>query len=162
MPTPTYTPLANLTLASTTATITFSSIPATYRDLVIVVNGTVTVAAAQPTIRFNSDAGSNYSQVYMAGNGTSTSAGSATLTWGARSVNFSTTNRGSIIYNIFDYAETNKHKSFLSRGNEAGSDVIATTLRWANPSAITSIALAPETGSSWASGCTFALYGIAA
>jgi hypothetical protein len=65
MPTPTYTPLATVTLASTASSVTFSSIPATYRDLVVVHNNFGTVNNdANSNFRFNGDSGSNYSRVY--------------------------------------------------------------------------------------------------
>ena len=40
MPTPTYTPLATVTLGTSAASVTFSSIPATYRDLILIFDGT--------------------------------------------------------------------------------------------------------------------------
>jgi hypothetical protein len=64
MPTPTYTPLANVTLGATAATVTFGSIPATMRDLVVIVNGT-TSSNVFTGLRFNSDSGSNYTFVRM-------------------------------------------------------------------------------------------------
>jgi len=63
--TDTYRPLATITLGSTASSITFSSIPATYRDLIIVGNPLGAEAAA----RFNGDSGSNYNGVQMWGNG---------------------------------------------------------------------------------------------
>jgi len=52
----TYEPIATTTLGSNQTTITFSSIPSTYTDLVIVSNmGTTT--ASYPFIRFNGDTG---------------------------------------------------------------------------------------------------------
>jgi len=56
----TYEPIATTTLGSAAATITFSSIPATYTDLVIVFAGTAT-ANLNPLMSFNSDSGTNYS-----------------------------------------------------------------------------------------------------
>jgi len=57
----TYTPIATNTLASVSTGVTFSSIPSTYTDLVLVINyrldGTGTGAAG--ALRFNSDSGSN-------------------------------------------------------------------------------------------------------
>ena len=61
MPTPTYTPLATVTLGTAASSVTFSSIPATYRDLILVVNAT-TSADGIPSLRFNGDSGNNYSE----------------------------------------------------------------------------------------------------
>jgi hypothetical protein len=57
MPTPTYTPLATVTLGTTAASVTFSSIPATYRDLIFVLSGLG--GSANITLRYNGDSGSN-------------------------------------------------------------------------------------------------------
>ena len=60
MPTPTYTPLANVTLGAAASSVTVGSIPATYRDVicVVVAEGSTTL---QGRIRLNSDTGSAYS-----------------------------------------------------------------------------------------------------
>ena len=66
MPTPTYDLLASSVLGSNTATVSFSSIPSTYQDLVLVVNASAT-ALAFGRVRVNDDfstyryvIGSNY------------------------------------------------------------------------------------------------------
>jgi hypothetical protein len=65
MPTSTYVALATTTLGATAASVTFSSIPATYRDLVLVYNGT-TSANIGVDVEFNGDTNSaNYSRVFM-------------------------------------------------------------------------------------------------
>ena len=71
MPTPTYTPLANVTLASTTSTVTFSSIPATYRDLLVVAQcGVVGPATENLQLSLNNDTtNANYAAVQMSGDG---------------------------------------------------------------------------------------------
>jgi hypothetical protein len=159
MPTATYIALANVTLTSQ-ATITFSSIPATYRDLVLVCSGTTSVNANLVT-RVNGDSGTNYSWVYMSGNGTSATSGSnasdtsilqgATAFW----ISASPTNT---IFNFMDYSATDKHKTVLVRtdGSTRATEAIAS--RWANTSAITSIAISLTSGT-FTSG-TMSLYGI--
>jgi hypothetical protein len=57
-----YTALANVTLGSSAASVTFSSISQSYRDLVLVITAT-TSAVDNAFIRFNSDSGSNYNIV---------------------------------------------------------------------------------------------------
>lgn len=161
MPTPTYTALANITLGSATGSVTFSSIPATYRDLVLVLTAT-TSSSASHRFQINSDSGSNYLFVRMSGNGSSaTSGGSAQTHVILSSVPLSSSSaRIQSTTQIMDYSATDKHKTMLTRTDEAGSGTEALANRWANTAAVTSIFLYPNTGT-WSVGSTFALYGIA-
>ena len=156
--------LANLTLGSAASTVTFASIPATYRDLVLVsfvpsLSGSPTAKGAY--LRLNGDTGSNYNTVYMYGNGSSTGSdpetNSNTLFWGAFPAAGGIDN-----FTILDYAQTDKHKSTLGRANGNGASTWAYAGRWASTSAVTSIALtSPDTGSDqFAIGSTFSLYGV--
>ncbi len=64
MPTATYIALANLTLTGTDAEVSFASIPATFRDLVVITN----VDGSTQTemfVRLNGDTGNNYNTVRM-------------------------------------------------------------------------------------------------
>jgi hypothetical protein len=160
MPTATYIALANVTLSTSDSSITFSSIPNTYRDLVIVVTGSTT-ANADLGFRLNSDSGANYSFVYMGGNGSTTLSGSATgqtqvvldaYFW--RSTEIST-----CIAHIMDYSATDKHKTILSRNNVAGGGTDAFANRYASTSAITSVEVR-NPAQSFASGTTITMYGI--
>jgi len=77
----TYTPIATTTLGSTTASYTFSSIPSTYTDLVLVVIGEAYFTSTNyinTGVQFNSDTGSNYAAHYLIGNGSSVSSGATT------------------------------------------------------------------------------------
>ena len=160
MPTPTYTALATITLGSAAATVTFGSIPATYRDLILVANATTVATGGRNfRVRFNNDSGSNYSNVYMFGNGTSAISAASTSTAAGQSI--IDNNPGNNIIQIMDYSATDKHKTVLSRGNVAGIAVDARASRWANTAAITSITCSPDSNN-WVSGSTFSLYGIVA
>jgi hypothetical protein len=162
MPTSTYVPLATITLSSTDSEIIFSSIPATYRDLIL-------VAAIRNTggsydnvrIQFNSDTGSNYSYVQVFFNGSSavSNSGTTNIFEGLTSSN---THNAAGIVQIMDYSATDKHKSVLTRGNTASSDNgnRMSASRWTNTAAINYIRLFGQTNS-FASGSTFSLYGIA-
>jgi hypothetical protein len=154
MPTPTYTPLATVTLGTTAASVTFSSIPATYRDLIVVFEGSTT-SDAFGFMRFNGDSGGNYSYVRMNSSPGSDSASgsSSSLIAEIRSP------RGNVITQIMDYSATDKHKTLLARSNEPGI-TIATASRWGNTAAITSVQM--FVGSSFTSGSNFALYGVIA
>jgi hypothetical protein len=160
----TYTPLANITLGSAAFGVTFGSIPQTYRDLVIVINGLGTSGNAAPVLRLNGDSGSNYSSQYMEGNGSSTTAARATATWmpSGGATAGTTTNPIVATVQLFDYSATNKHKILLqsSSASASGSNVAAG--QWANTAAVSSVFVFTPAASSWATGTTFALYGIVA
>jgi hypothetical protein len=153
MPTPTYTPLATVTLASTAATVTFGSIPATMRDLIVVVNGKT--SANQATgLRFNSDSGSNYSMVRMYTTASSTS----TTTYGLLTTGDPTADTLAIAQ-IMDYSATDKHKTVLIRSNIPANNTAAHAVRWANTAAITTVAV-EAISTTWAVGTTINLYGV--
>lgn len=166
MPTPTYTPLANITLGSSTSTVTFGSINQGFRDLVLVITAKSVAGTATVQFRPNGDTGFNYSYVNMQGNGSSTN----TLANSGGNNNFGlTVNTGVtnsefnvIILNALDYSATDKQKLLLVRNNRAGNGVEAIAGRWADTSAITYFTLTLNGGDSFATGSTMALYGIAA
>ena len=160
MPTATYIALANVTLTSSDASIIFSSIPATYRDLVVVINGKTT-GNADIGLIFNSDGGTNYSFVYMGGNGTASASGSATGQ-GQIVLNayfWRSTEQATCIAHIMDYSATDKHKTVLSRNNLAGAGTDAFATRWANTNAITSVEVR-TTANAFDTGTTINLFGI--
>jgi hypothetical protein len=163
MGTPTYTPLANVTLGSAASSVTFGSIPATYRDLicVVVAEGSTTL---QGRIRLNGDTGSNYNYQRMSGSGSSATAASATgQTSGFVSAIAQATTTGALQMNIniMDYSATNKHTTIISRADQAANGTEAFANRWANTAAVTSVQILTSTGN-WAAGSTFALYGVIA
>lgn len=73
----TYEPIATTTLSSAAASISFTSVPATYTDLVLVFVGTATYDSDGVRIRFNNDTGSNYSWTNLRGNGSAAASGRA-------------------------------------------------------------------------------------
>jgi hypothetical protein len=163
MPTPTYTALANITLGSSASSVTFSSIPATYRDLVLVVNGNVT-SNAIAIVRFNSDSGTNYPQVYMWGTSSAQSGTNATSGHAITSTNIASSGSGfSGLVSVMDYATTDKHKTVLSRSGygipTTGLIVESSATRWANTAAITSLAVVTN-ANQFTAGSRFDLYGI--
>jgi hypothetical protein len=164
MPTPTYTPLATVTLGSSAASVTFSSIPATYRDLILVSSIRSASGATITTVgfRLNGDTGSNYSYVFMQGTGSSTGSGSGTLTSGiaAQAENSTLSSFAVSVANFMDYSATDKHKTVLTRANSPSANTQAWASRWANTAAVTSIVLVPDF--SFVAGSTFNLYGVMA
>jgi hypothetical protein len=161
MPTATYTPLGNATLATAASSLTFSSIPTTpYRDLILVIDNVSTSANSQFNFRFNSDTGANYSNVYTLGASDGvTSFTDANETQG-RLGNIGTS-PGNHILQVLDYSATDKHKSLLMRSNIVGaSQTWMSFTRWASTTAVTSIRIFVGTGTTMPAGATFSLYGV--
>ena len=160
----TYTPIASQTLTSAVSSVTFSGIPQAYTDLVIVVTGTV-ASIVNPRMRFNSDAGNNYSVTWLSSDGTSVYSGRQTnqpqMLWGAYSTGTTIT---TATINILNYSNNTTFKSFLSRNasniSSSGQAQSVWTGTWRNTAAITSIELSTPSGQEWQSGTIFSLYGI--
>jgi hypothetical protein len=165
MPTATYTPLATVTLGSAASSVTFSSIPATYRDLILISSVRLTTggAAGSLVFRANGDTGNNYSWVYMEGNGSltaSASNSSANLGVVGQAESSSTSAFGVGIAQFMDYAATNKHKTVLARADAPSLQTQAWVSRWANTAAINSLLI--FSSQSMVAGSTFSLYGVIA
>jgi hypothetical protein len=161
MPTPTYTALATVTLGSSASSVTFSSIPATYRDLILVSKPIATSGAIESALRFNSDSGTNYSVAVMFGTGSTTgSFGGAGSTY-VSLVDAITSGNNISIAQVMDYSATNKHKTILLRRDFPGEATAASAGRWANTVAITTVSIT-ALSSTYAAGSTFNLYGVIA
>lgn len=159
MPTNTYTALATLTLTATDSNITFASIPATMRDLVIVADFSNTADVEELIyLRFNGDS-SNGSMVGMRGNGTDGASYTGTSMFMSYAGGLRTS-RGNAIIQIMDYSATDKHKTSLVRSNIPALKVEAMTNRWASTVAVNSVSLVCQS-TPFAIGSTFSLYGIA-
>jgi hypothetical protein len=163
MPTPTYTPLANITLGAAASSIEFGSIPATYRDLVISFVGAGSTTL-EGRIRLNGNTGNVYSNQRLSGSGSAVSSlATATINLGYISVvaKATTTSDLQMNINILDYSATDKHTTIISRANNAANGTEAFVNRWANTAAVTSVEIFTSTGN-WSIGTTVALYGIVA
>jgi hypothetical protein len=157
----TYVPIATTTLGSAAASYTFSSIPSTYTDLIIIGVGLTTGGSAGSVkFNFNSDTGTNYSETYVKSDGTSATSSRDTNLSGLYATWLDTT-QSNFISHIMNYANTTTYKTVLARTNRTGTDVYAAVGLWRNTSAINSIQLTGA-GTTLAAGSTFTLYGIAA
>jgi len=159
-----YIALATTTLGSATLRVTFSSIPATYKDLVIIYTGTQTNASGEVYIRYNSDTGSNYSTVQMGGQGSGSGFSSSFTTnriVPAANIGESTTVISNLVMQIMDYSATDKHKTSLLRFNTSSLGTNAQANRWANTNAINTISLEAGFAGLLATGTTISLYGVA-
>lgn len=159
-----WTPLANVTLGANAATVTFSSISQSYRDLVLVatVRGTAAQTEDYAYLRFNGDAGANYSRIEMNGNGSTASAAqfSNLIPITMVAANGTANSYGLNKMDIFDYSASDKYKIVSYRLNPETITDLGLG-RWSNTAAITSLSCVAYTGS-FAAGSSFALYGIAA
>jgi hypothetical protein len=166
-----YDAIGTATGTGSSGTITFSSIPSTYKHLQIRALGRSSYAGTnvQIAMRFNSDSASNYSTHYLVGvgSGSGTSSGTANTTYieGGQmaGANLLASTYGVTIIDILDYQNTNKNKTSrsLSGFDENGSgQVIFSSGAWRNSaSAISSITLIAGAGN-WTTATQFDLYGI--
>jgi hypothetical protein len=164
----TYERIASTTLTSA-STISFTSIPQTYTDLIVVVTGYNATSGNAWVLRFNSDTASNYSQTSLSSDGSTASSGrNSNLTYGyyGDSINnnsYVTPNTATV--NIFSYTNTNVFKSWSSNcnsnqnGNGDANIIVGT---WRSTSAITTILLTNDGGGNYQIGTVASLYGIKA
>jgi hypothetical protein len=126
-----------------------------------VITGTTTTSTVDAlTLRFNSDTGSNYSTVYITGDGSTATSSSTSTTYLAAGVIGNSQSVSTI--DIMDYSATDKHKTVLARGNTPGWGTRNLTGRWASTSAITSILVYTEAGLTFSAGTSFYIYGVSA
>ena len=145
--------LGSVTLSSTASAV-FASIPATYRDLVLVYGG-VASTTGNLGIRFNGDSGSNYYHVRMYA--VSGGSGSDTYTGTLAESGNTLTTQTAVTINIMDYSASDKHTTILTRSSSGGDSVFAHANRWASTSAVSSIAFLSSHGATCTG--TLTLYG---
>lgn len=164
----TYEAIATQTLASTsTTTVSFTSIPSTYTDLVIVIIG-ANQNGSRIRYRFNNDSGSNYSRTSLTGNGSSAASyqGSNNTEADLNVIGGSTTISSpmTIISNIQNYSNTTTNKTLITRfgsNDSAAAATEATVNLWRSTAAINRVDAIAQ-GGNWIAGTTFSLYGIKA
>jgi hypothetical protein len=160
MPTPTYEKIDKATGTGSSGTITFTSIPATYTDLVLVWQPIVGTSTSD-YIRFNNDSASNYSETVLRGNGTTaTSVRDTSVAQMYISTSMSTTSNVCIAH-IMNYANTTTYKTTLFRANNPSGWVNAGVGLWRKtPEAINRIDIISSVN--FTTDSTFTLYGIKA
>ena len=164
MATNTYVALQSQTLSTTATSVTFTSIPSTYTDLVLVYSGTVNTTGMEIRGTLNSDAGGNYTFTVLNGNTTTPSSSRAGVRnfFSTYQSNGTSSSIGTVIWNFQNYAKTGIYRTILSRTSDPGAEVDAHGTTWLNSAnAIDTIYLYPNTGA-FSAGCTFSLYGIKA
>jgi hypothetical protein len=163
----TYEPIASTTLGAAAADITFSSIPDTYTDLVLVsvLRSTKTSTANDVIyVQLNGDTGSNYSQTFLFGNGStagSSRASNGTYIYAADIVtsNSSYTGLSTVIFNINNYSNATTNKTLLSRVSSPNTFSEAVVGLYRSTNKVSSIKLYTATDQ-YVSGSIFTLYGI--
>jgi hypothetical protein len=159
MPTATYEKIATSTLGTAASSVTFSSIPGTYTDLVLVCNFINTIGQTDHGVRFNGDTASNYSRTQLYGTGSAAGSNRGSNETLMNFLGYIGTSWGVSIMQIMNYSNTTTYKTALSRANGASDLVIAAAGLWRNTSAITSLNIIAS-GGTFATGSTFTLYGI--
>lgn len=170
----TYTLISSNVLSATTASITFSSIPQTYTDLVLRMSYRTDAAGlfgSNPAIRFNSDSAANYSYTFLEGNG---SAASSTRESSINALYMQSSDSAGNTANTFtsnevyipNYTGTaNKPISQFKVGeqNATAAEMHAFASLYRGSSAISTILIAAASNmvsNNFVSGSSFYLYGI--
>lgn len=165
----TYTPIATTTLTSTQNGVTFSSIPQTYTDLVVVVTGrsdSTSGGTDGVELQFNGDTGTNYSftQIYSDGSAaySSRASNNGSIALGNIPTSSTTTSLSYhlVTGHIMNYANTTTYKTALGRGGPSGSYNIFRAGVWRNTAAITSVTVMIPGGISFLADTTLTIYGI--
>jgi len=168
----TYTPISSVTLSSAQSSVTFSGIPQTYTDLIVVLNGYLADSnGSVPRFRFNLDSATNYSQTMLTGTGTTAKSSrgtNTTLGWiGSNDIGWSTTaaERSINVLQVMDYSNLTTNKTTMIRTNQTLGTYPGTELSvnlWRSTAAVTSITIyaGGATTELFAASSTFSLYGI--
>ena len=161
MPTNTYVALATQTLGSAAASVTFSSIPATYTDLVLIASVQASTSAQGLTMQVNGDTSSLYSNTGLRGNGSVVASFRQ-----SNNNNFLLSNLaepptsgsfGLYIANFQNYSNTTTYKTVTGRTGHSNYDTEASVGLWRSTAAINTIQVYGFTN---ILGSTFSLYGI--
>jgi hypothetical protein len=171
---PPQTKIAENILVGTSASISFASIPQTFRNLVlkIVARGDTAATSVTGRIRFNGDTGANYDSEQVSGNGASVAAFETLAATGGdigETAAASTVAGSCSVYTVSIpwYAGTtfwkgwsSSHALMLQASGGAANAMYSKhwTGRWKNTAAITSITIVPGSGN-FIAGSSFALYG---
>lgn len=157
----TYEPIGTSTLSTTVGNVTFTSIPATYTDLIVVVSGGLDTLTNISCITLNGDNGGNYSYTALRGAGNAASSDRASNSVYSYGANFTTTH-SVYTWHIMNYANTNVFKTILHRGSQTTTEIAAVVSTWRNTNAVTSVRVDSGGARLFSVGSTFTLYGIKA
>jgi hypothetical protein len=163
-----YESIATASGTGSSGTISFTSIPSTYKHLQVrLLSRSDSAGLNQVFIQFNSDTAGNYSSHLLLGDGASASV-SATASATRMSVSLqggaSTAANiyGGSVVDVLDYENTNKYKTLRGLGgaDANGSGYVwYSSGNWRNTNAVSSIQIIAENGN-FTTASSFALYGI--
>lgn len=169
----TYEPIATTTLGSAASSYTFSSIPGTYTDLVLVSNVRCATSISNANfdslgIYFNSTTGTSYSATYLLGSGSAATTGrntNAAEIYAGEIAGFLAASGtfGSSIISINNYSNTTTYKTAICRSGTANAFVSESVGLFRSTSAISSLTVRIFGGAkNLETGSNFTLYGMAA
>ena len=161
----TYEPIATVNGTGSSNTISFTSVPATYTDLVMVFEGAAAsggTAGLSFTINGNTS-GNLYSDTRIQGNGSTTSLSRNSSTNLGNFGYISSSNRSMSILNIMNYSNTTTFKTLISRSNTLDASdgrVGSYVALFRDTAAVNRVDITATPN--FATGSTFTLYGIKA
>lgn len=161
MATSTEVAIATQTLGSAASSITFNSIPASWTDLRIVFTTPAAAANYYLYIELNGDTSATYSRTILDGDGSTANSSRSTADNFSLIGYMSSTVPTFRTVDIFSYAGST-YKTLLTNSNQdknGSGEIYNIVGLWRNTSAITSIALKPQT-STLPTGTTATIYGI--
>jgi len=154
--------------AGGTNSITFSSIPSTYKHLQVRFSGN-TSNGGNVFMQLNGDTGTNYTLHYITGNGAGAYSGNVLPSGGNDKIWLfgayvgCTTQPTVGVADILDYTSTNKNTTVRClSGNDANGtgEVMLASGVWLNTAAVTSVTVFRNTSATFSQYFTCALYGI--
>ena len=165
---PTYEPIQTYTLSSAASSIDFTSIPATYTDLVVVIQYAASISNYNLFVRLNGvSTGSVYSTMNLSN--TTVAQNDNTnqiLLTQAQGAGTTMNNPGFAVINIFNYTNTSMNKQI---GYKAGAQTSSGTAEisfgtavYKQTTAVTQVNLSSNSGVNLVAGSRATLYGIKA
>lgn len=164
----TYTLISSNILGVQTTSVTFSSIPATYTDLVLKASTRSSAASnlSAYNVTFNGSS-AGYNTIYLNGNGASVASNAFNSAAyfempygngdGATANSFASFDL--YISNYLSSSYKQSFPDFCGEGNTTTAYRTIESINWSNTSAITSITIQPKVND-WLAGSSFYLYGI--
>ena len=165
-----YQSIQTVALTGSQSSISFTSIPSTYKHLQVRLIGKDGRGINRDNMKmqFNSDTGANYAWHYLSGDGSSASAsgtaGDTFVSLYRISGNSGADNIfGAMVIDILDYANTSKYKTSRTLAgvdfNGSGEIYFQSGL-WQNTSAVSTITFTPGNTTNFLQYSHFALYGV--
>jgi hypothetical protein len=165
-----YESIATVTSSGSTGTVTFSSIPSTYKalQLRLMVRCGRASTVDQLRLQLNGDTGTNYTRHLLIGSGATATASGTTAATSINLLNIPAATEGADIFgtaiiDIQDYQSTSKNTTIRyvnGQDTNGGGNIYLGSGLWVNTAAVTSIYLEPLNVANFASGSVFSLYGI--